>query len=67
MQFNAGDEVQIKSGSDVMTVEAVEGDKVKCVWMVSGHVKRDTFVAAVLVKNSPQWSSSSQEGDYQPT
>jgi len=47
--FNAGDVVELRSGGTKMTVEAIEGNQITCVWTTaSGSVKRDTFDAALL-------------------
>lgn len=56
MSFGVGDLVRLKSGGQLMTVEAVHGDNVECVWheKVKGktEVGRSTFAAATLEKAS---------------
>lgn len=48
-QFKVGDIVELNSGSDVMTVQSIEGDLIECIWF-DGQNKRQTnkFKAATL-------------------
>jgi uncharacterized protein YodC (DUF2158 family) len=52
--FVVGDEVQLKSGGAVMTIERIDhDDDVRCVWFEGKKVQRGTFVAATLRKPAP--------------
>jgi uncharacterized protein YodC (DUF2158 family) len=53
--FAIGDTVQLKSGGEVMTVEALSGSDVDCVWSQDKKVERGTFVAATLRKFDQGW------------
>lgn len=48
-----GDVVELKSGGAPMTVEAIDGTNVRCVWCPahSSHVKRDAFPQTVLQRS----------------
>lgn len=47
--FNPGKVVRLPSGGTKMTVEAVDGDEVHCVWTTgSDMVRRETFDASLL-------------------
>lgn len=48
MEFQVGDVVRLKAGGPKMTVEAVEGQNVDCVWFDGVKVFRDTFPARAL-------------------
>jgi len=48
MSFNTGSAVQLKSGGVKMTVEAVEGGSIKCIWSDGKRIFRDTFIPDVL-------------------
>ena len=50
MDFKPGDVVVLKSGGPLMTVEAVEPDRVYCIWFEGSAIKRDRFLPAVLEK-----------------
>lgn len=48
-QFKIGDCVRLKSGGPEMTVEAVENDRIRCVWFDSlDELNRRSFSAALL-------------------
>jgi uncharacterized protein YodC (DUF2158 family) len=46
--FKIGDQVTLKSGSVIMTVERVSADGIACVWAVDTDIRREVFVAATL-------------------
>lgn len=48
--FEIGDLVVLSSGSMRMAVEAVESDRVACVWCHEGEIGRDNFDARLLRK-----------------
>lgn len=48
MEFKPGDLVMLKSGVPVMTVQAVTGDEVACIWIDKNKTYRETFPAVVL-------------------
>jgi len=48
-EFSVGDIVVLTAGSMRMSVEAVDGDNVSCLWCHEGLIGRDTF-NKVLVK-----------------
>jgi uncharacterized protein YodC (DUF2158 family) len=49
-----GDLVRLNSGGPLMTVAAVDGDQINCVWFRSDHVpQKETFSKALLTKVSP--------------
>jgi uncharacterized protein YodC (DUF2158 family) len=49
MPLAPGDQVRLKSGGPVMTVEKVRGDTVTCVWFDDGKKLHDAkFLAAML-------------------
>lgn len=51
VQFGRGELVRLRSGGPMMTVSAVKGDQVKCVWTDDGGQPADaTFLADVLQK-----------------
>ncbi|MDO8071482.1 DUF2158 domain-containing protein [Janthinobacterium sp. SUN176] len=52
--FKVGDVVILRSGGELMTVEAVDGADIDCVWSQSKKVERSTFVAATLSKYVPE-------------
>jgi uncharacterized protein YodC (DUF2158 family) len=47
-KFEIGDLVVLTAGSMRMAVEAVEGERVHCVWAHEGKVGRDSFPPALL-------------------
>lgn len=50
-QFKQGDLVRLRSGGPAMTVSAVKGDQVVCVWTdYTGQAGDGTFPAVVLQK-----------------
>ncbi|MGO9038179.1 MAG: YodC family protein [Steroidobacteraceae bacterium] len=52
-----GDQVQLKSGGPVMTVESLDGSYVICTWFDAKHIrKQDRFLAVTLEKY--------EEGDF---
>lgn len=48
--FAIGDMVVLTAGSMRMAVEAVDGDKVACVWCHEGRIGRDSFDPRLLKK-----------------
>lgn len=48
MDFKVGDTVMLKSGGEVMTVEAVS-EKIDCVWFNGKKVERSRFDPATLI------------------
>jgi uncharacterized protein YodC (DUF2158 family) len=48
--FVIGDLVVLTAGSMRMAIEAVEGDKVSCLWCHEGRIGRDTFDARLVKK-----------------
>ncbi|UPK33777.1 YodC family protein [Bradyrhizobium sp. 186] len=49
MELKAGDIVMLKSGGHPLTVAAVKGDDVLCLWMgMEGDLFRETLPLAVL-------------------
>lgn len=49
MEFKSGDVVMLKSGGCPLTVAAVDGENVDCVWLgEEGDLFRETLPAAVL-------------------
>lgn len=54
-EFAVGDVVQLKSGGELMTVEAADGKNISCVWSQNKKVERGTFIAATLDKYNPAW------------
>ena len=49
-QFEVGDVVQLKSGSEKMTVEEIEDGDVGCVWFVGSQPQRSAFPSITLKK-----------------
>jgi uncharacterized protein YodC (DUF2158 family) len=47
-KFEVGDLVVLTAGSMRMAVEAVDGERVHCLWAHEGKVGRDSFPAALL-------------------
>ena len=54
MTFKIGDVVMLNSGGIAMTVKAVEGDAVHCIWSEGKKQVRDTFHPDMLTKGQPQ-------------
>jgi uncharacterized protein YodC (DUF2158 family) len=53
-QFKVGDVVQLKSGSNSMTVEEIDDEgEVSCVWFEGKQPQRGSFPAATLKKAEP--------------
>jgi uncharacterized protein YodC (DUF2158 family) len=50
MEIRAGDVVVLKSGGPDMTVESIEGLLARCVWFLSGELKRGNFPLSTLEK-----------------
>ena len=48
--FAAGEEVQLKSGGQPMTVEKIENDEVWCAWSDGKRIHKETFAAGALKK-----------------
>jgi len=48
--FQVGDVVQLKSGGVSMTVEAIDGDDIACVWFEGKRVERNSFPTGTLQK-----------------
>jgi len=62
MDLKQGDVVMLKSGGHPMTVAAVKGDAVECVWMGGeGDLFRETLPLAVL--ESAEFDPSEDEED----
>ena len=49
-QFEVGDVVQLKSGSEKMTVEEIDDGEVSCVWFVGNLPQRASFPSTTLKK-----------------
>ena len=52
-ELQVGDVVQLKSGGTRMTVEAINGDDVTCVWFEGKKAQRNIFAVGVLKKYVP--------------
>lgn len=52
--FQAGDLVQLKSGSRIMTVENINGNNVTVTFQDNGKQKKQAYEASSLVKFKPQ-------------
>lgn len=50
MELAVGDVVLLKSGSDKMTVEAVNATHATCTWMMASGVVREAFDKRMLEK-----------------
>lgn len=62
-KYEIGDLVVLTAGSMRMAVEALEGDRVHCVWVHEGKVGRDSFPPALLKKwEARETESRSREG-----
>lgn len=55
--MEVGDVVQLKSGGPRMTVEYIEKNRVSCVWIQGGEVKRDEFPKDALEARKPSHPS----------
>jgi uncharacterized protein YodC (DUF2158 family) len=51
--FKVGDVVKLKSGGSRMTVSAIDGADVTCIWFEGAKTERDTFPAATLAAYTP--------------
>ena len=51
MDFKLGDVVQLKSGGPSMTVEAISGNDVVCIWFDKMKAHRKSFPAIAVEKN----------------
>lgn len=50
-QFKQGDIVELKSGSDLMTVQSINGDSIECVWFDQKRkLQTNVFKAGMLEK-----------------
>ena len=47
-EYRIGDLVVLTAGSMRMAVEAVEGERIACVWCHEGRIGRDSFDARLL-------------------
>lgn len=54
--FKIGDTVKLKSGGEVMTVEAVAQDAISCVWFNSKKIERSSFTPETLQKYEESFS-----------
>jgi uncharacterized protein YodC (DUF2158 family) len=54
-KFQDGDEVQLKSGGSIMTIESWDETRKRycCVWFEKSKVLRDYFIEATLAKYVP--------------
>lgn len=50
----AGDVVQLKSGGEAMTVEAITEVGIACAWFVGKKLERATFQPEALTKTQPR-------------
>jgi len=51
MDFNVGDNVQLKSGGPIMVIDSVEDDSIECIWFnKDGIIERYTFQAETLTE-----------------
>ncbi len=48
--FNVGDKVELKSGSELMTVQCIDGDSIMCIWFDENKKHIDKFKATTLKK-----------------
>jgi uncharacterized protein YodC (DUF2158 family) len=49
MPYEVGAKVQLKTGGQNMTLEAVDGEKVTCIWFdKKGSLQRAEFLAATI-------------------
>jgi uncharacterized protein YodC (DUF2158 family) len=55
-EFTVGDLVKLKSGGEVMTVEAVATDAISCVWFNGKKIERNVFIPAALEKYEDSFS-----------
>ncbi|MCL9684897.1 YodC family protein [Legionella maioricensis] len=55
-QFSVGDQVELKSGGDLMTVESIEGNAINCIWFDGKNKHIDKFKATTLKKSETEGS-----------
>jgi uncharacterized protein YodC (DUF2158 family) len=48
MPFTAGMNVRLNTGGPRMTIEAVDGDSVNCVWFDKATLRKATFLACMI-------------------
>lgn len=60
-KFEIGDRVELKSGSDLMTVQSIGDDSIECIWFDEDKKHIDTFKKEELKK-----ASSGDNLDFEP-
>jgi uncharacterized protein YodC (DUF2158 family) len=64
MAFEPGDVVYLKSGSQALTVVAVDEDNIECVWISdSGEFFRETIPSVALTKGDLLEDLEDEEGE----
>lgn len=53
LTFTVGDNVQLKSGGNPMTVDKIDGDDIWCVWSDGNKIHREKFSRGTLMKYVP--------------
>jgi uncharacterized protein YodC (DUF2158 family) len=48
--FNVGDQVRVRSGGPLMTIDGTSGSRYVCVWFANAEFHRDNFDQATLEK-----------------
>lgn len=48
MEYQPGDNVRLKSSLERMTVEAIDGEIISCVWIHNGELHRASLASVVL-------------------
>jgi uncharacterized protein YodC (DUF2158 family) len=66
MALKAGDVVVLKSGGQALTVAAIEGDTVECVWIgEEGELFREELPSVVLEAVEIDMSDDESEDDHE--